>query len=246
MLSTPETFDVELVAASLMTPRVRLLTFERVGGAPFPFRAGQWVQLRVPAPGGAGEVLKRAYSIASPPDGGRFELAVTHVEHGPGSEFLHALRVGDVLQAFGPQGHFVRPLETAVPALLVATGSGVAPFRAMVHDAARAGRTEPMWLLFGVRTPDDVLWADELRALAREHPWFRLEVTLSRPPSDWTGRTGYVQEHVRVLWEALVAQSARPPDAWMCGVKVMLDEVRVILREELGLPRQRVHAESYG
>lgn len=247
MLPSPETFEVRLVAASMMTSRVRAMTFERVGGAPFHFQAGQWVQLRFPVPDEKGRPLKRAYSIASPPEGtARFELAVTHVDEGPASGYLHAMAVGEVLEAMGPHGHFVRPLETSAPALFIAAGTGLAPFRAMVHDALRAGRTEPLWVLFGVRTPSDVLWEEELRALAQAHPCFRLEVTLSRPPPEWTGRSGHVQQHVRPLWEALVAASPTPPDAWLCGVKSMLDEVRGILRDELGLPRQRVHAESYG
>lgn len=245
MLPTPETFEVRLVEASMMTPRVRRMVFERVG-APFHFLAGQWVQLRFPLQDEKGRPLKRAYSIASPPDGARFELAVTHVDEGQGSGFLHELPVGGVLEAMGPHGSFIRPLETAAPALFIATGTGLAPFRAMVHDAVRAGRREPLWVLFGVRAPSEVLWEDELRALEQAHPWLRLVVTLSRPPPEWTGRTGHVQQHVRALWEELVATSATPPDAWMCGVQAMLDDVRVILRQELGLPRQRVHAESYG
>jgi ferredoxin-NADP reductase len=245
MPPAPETFEVRLVEASMMTPRVRRMVFERVG-APFHFLAGQWVQLRFPLQDEKGRPLRRAYSIASPPDGARFELAVTRVDDGPGSGFLHAMAVGDTLEAMGPQGHFIRPLEAPAPALFIATGTGLAPFRSMVHDAVRAGRQEFLWVLFGVRTPDEVLWGDELRALERAHPWFRLVVTVSRPTPEWTGRTGHVQQHVRTLWEELVAASTAPPDAWMCGVKAMLDDVRTILRGELGLPRQRVHAESYG
>lgn len=115
---------------------------------------------------------------------------MTHVDEGPGSGYLHEMAVGEVLEAMGQHGHFVRPLETSAPALFIATGTGLAPFRAMVHDALRAGRTEPLWVLFGVRTPEDVLWEAELRALAQAHPCFRLEVTLSRPPPGWTGRSG--------------------------------------------------------
>lgn len=231
----------------MMTPRVRLLTFERTGGAPFHFRAGQWVQLRMPMHDRDGQPLRRAYSIASGPDGGpRFDLAVTHIDEGPGSKHLHAMAVGDTVEALGPQGHFALPPEGPAPALYVATGTGLAPFRAMLHEALRAGHTRPMWMLVGVRTPADMLWEDELRAIEKAHPWFRLEVTLSRPPGGWAGRTGHVQQHVRSLWAELEAASPTPPEAWMCGVKVMLDEVRGILRTELGLPRQRVHAESYG
>jgi CDP-4-dehydro-6-deoxyglucose reductase len=243
----PETFQVRLVDAVMATPRVRLMTFERDGGARFHFRAGQWVTFHFPRLDEHGERLKRAYSIASPPLGtGRFELAITHVDDGPGSGFLHAMQLGDALEARGPQGTFTRALEQPAPALFVATGTGVAPFRSMLHDAVHAGRTEPLWLLFGVRAPEDILWRAELEALAAAHPFVRLEVTLSRPPTEWSGRTGHVQQHVRALWTELCAQAVTPPDAWVCGVKAMLLEVRDVFRVELGLPRQRVHAESYG
>jgi ferredoxin-NADP reductase len=243
---SPETFTVRLVDASMATSRVRLMTFEREG-APFVYRAGQWINFHLPLRDEHGQPLKRAYSIASPPQGtGRFELAITHVDEGPGSGFLHAMAKGDTLEARGPHGTFLRPLEHPAPALFVATGTGLAPFRAMVHDAVRAGRTEPLWLLFGVRTPADILWRAELEALAAAHRFVRLEVTLSRPPPDWTGRTGHVQQHVRALWAELCAQAAAPPEAWVCGVKAMLLEVREVFRRELGLERRRVHAESYG
>lgn len=241
----PETFGARLLETSMATERVRLMTFEREGG-PFHFRAGQWVNFHFPLKDEKGHPLKRAYSIASAPGGtSRFELAITHVNAGPGSEFLHAMKPGEVLEARGPQGTFLRPLDAPAPALFVATGTGLAPFRAMVHDAIAAGRKERLWVLFGVRAPQDVLWEAELRALEKAHPFFRLEVTLSRPPPDWSGRRGHVQEHVRALWAELAALEPAP-DAWICGVKKMLLEVRDVLRKELGLPRARVHAESYG
>jgi ferredoxin-NADP reductase len=244
--SSAETFAVRLVEAARASERVRLMTFEREGGEAFHFQAGQWVSLRFPLKDKKGHPLQRAYSIASPPKGTpRFELAVTHVDAGPGSEYLHAMKPGAVLEARGPQGTFVRPLKAPAPALFVATGTGLAPFRAMVHAAIAAGRTERMWVLFGVRTPQDILWEDELRALEKTHPFFRLEVTLSRPPPEWTGRRGHVQEHVRALWGELSALSP-PPDVWMCGVKKMVLEVRDVFRKELGLERARVHVESYG
>ncbi|MEW5738031.1 MAG: FAD-dependent oxidoreductase [Myxococcota bacterium] len=244
--SPPETFHARLVESSSPTDRVRFMTFEREDGRPFHFRAGQWLNFHFPLKDQKGHPLKRAYSIASPPRATpRFELAITHVDAGPGSEYLHAMKPGDTLEARGPQGTFVRPLDAPAPALFVATGTGLAPFRSMVHDAIAAGRREPLWVLFGVRTPRDILWEAELRALEKSHPFFRLEVTLSRPPPEWSGRTGHVQEHVRALWGELSALGP-PPDAWICGVKKMLLEVRDIFRKELGLERARVHTESYG
>jgi NAD(P)H-flavin reductase len=72
----------------------------------------------------------------------------------------------------------------------------------------------------------------------------RLEVTLSRPDADWTGRRGYVQTHVRELWAELVTHGES--EAYVCGVLKMLNDVRAVLKGELGLDRHHIHAESYG
>ena len=75
------------------------LTFERTDGMPFDFAAGQWVNLHLPLPSGE---IKRAYSIASDPDGSpRFQLAITRVDGGPGSTYLHELAIGARLNVVG-------------------------------------------------------------------------------------------------------------------------------------------------
>src|SRR5512144_2508712 len=83
-------FEARLASARRLAPAVRELVFERVDGEPFRFDPGQWVNLVIPLPEGE---IKRAYSIASPPEEGstRFELAITRVTGGPGSQFLHEL-----------------------------------------------------------------------------------------------------------------------------------------------------------
>lgn len=241
----PETFPARLVESRPLGPRVRHLTFERTDGKPFDFQAGQWVQVVLPLTDEKGRALRRSYSIASPPLGSaRFELAVTKVEGGPGSTFLTGAPVGLTLDVKGPAGTFVRPLADPKASLFIATGTGVAPFRSMIHDALAAGRTEPLWLLFGVRTPEELLFGDELEALARQHACLRVLPSLSRPPPEWTGLAGYVQTHVKAVWQELTASQ---PDAkaYICGVKKMLTASREVLRVELGVERRQVHLEAY-
>lgn len=239
----PETFQATLVAAQALTPRVRGLVLERDDGRPFSFRAGQWVSLVLPVADAQGRPLRRSYSVASVPAASpRFELAVTKVEGGPGSTFLHEAPVGTRLEVKGPQGTFLRPVD-AGPSLFVATGTGVAPFRGMLHDALAAGRTEPLWVLFGVRTERDALFRDELDALALAHPNVRLLLTLSRPPEGWRGRSGYVQAHALSAWQELAAHGR--PQAYICGVKKMLLEVREVLKAQGGAERQQLHLERY-
>jgi CDP-4-dehydro-6-deoxyglucose reductase len=244
------TFDVRLLLSRPLSPSVRELVFERVDGAPFVFEAGQWVSLALPIAGGE---LRRAYSIASPPrDSPRFELAVTLVPEGPGSTYLHTASPGAVLQATGPQGFFTRPLHQAPPALFVGTGTGVAPLRSMLGSAIAHGHEAPMCLLFGARNREETLYREEFQAMERLHPHVEVHVTLSRPDGGWEGRRGYVQLHVRDLYEGLVARGAPgsgtplgAPHVFVCGLERMVGSVRELLRKDMGLPRACVHTERY-
>lgn len=239
----PETFEATLVSTRLVTPRVAELVFERSDGQPLTFRSGQWVSLVLPLLDEKGRPRRRAYSLASVPGTGpRFELVVTRVDDGVGSTWLHGAPVGTRLEVKGPQGTFQRAAD-AGPSLFVATGTGVAPFRGMVHDALAEGSQAPLWVLFGVRSPADALYREEFEALERAHPRLRFLLTMSRPPPEWTGRQGYVQTQVLELWKELATHGR--PHAYLCGVKKMLLEVREVLKAQGGAQRQQLHLESY-
>lgn len=237
-------FDSRLVAARNLSPNVRELVLERSDGAPFLFDPGQWVNLVLPLPSGE---LKRAYSIASAPAGSpRFEVAVTRVTGGPGSEFLHELPEGAELRAIGPQGLFTRNSAEESPSLFIATGTGVTPLRSMMQAALREGIKTPLWLLFGARREEDLLYRDEFEAWTREYPNVRYEVTLSQGSPAWTGRRGYVQQHVPELIKDLRAKvSPIEPHAYVCGLERMVSSVRELLRTDLSVPRKHVHTERY-
>lgn len=242
----PPTFEARLTSARMLAENVRELRFERVDGAPFEFAAGQWVNVHVPAAPGAEAEIKRAYSIASAPDGTPgFELAVTHVQGGPGSTFLHGLAIGATLSVVGPQGFFSRPLDKAQPSLFVATGTGLTPLRSMIHAALNAKHPMPMSLVFGVRTEADLLYRTELEALSARHPGLRVAFTLSRGAESWTGRRGYVQTHAQELFQALEGLGLGRPHVYACGLAKMVSAVRDLLRKEMQLPRELVHTERY-
>ena len=224
--------------ARLLSPKVRELTFDP--GPDFRFRAGQWVSLKVPS-GAPDQPHARSYSIASAPrDDGTFDLAVTLVESGPGSTFLHTMAVGDTVPAADPTGFFTLPDALARPLLFVGTGTGVAPLRAMIESLDALAGPPPVTLLFGVRSREDILYANEFAARAERDPRFRFEPTLSRPDRDWTGRTGYVQTHFAELLTDV-------PDAavYVCGLNAMVRDARDVLRKTLGLPRDRVQSERF-
>jgi ferredoxin-NADP reductase len=239
----PETFEARLVAAKNLTPWVRELVLERVDG-PLLYDPGQWVNLVLPLPEGE---AKRAYSIASAPDGSpRFEIAVTRVQDGPGSNFLHEIPLGTTLHAIGPHGLFTRAPDDVTPALFVATGTGVTPLRAMMQAALARGSTAPMWLLFGARYEEDILYREELEGWTRLHPNVRYAITLSRAADGWTGARGYVQSHVPALYHELAeASSGAAPHVYVCGLERMVKSVRELARGQLGVDRKHVHTERY-
>jgi len=236
-------FDVRLARARSIAPAVRHLVFERTDGGVFDFAPGQWVNLLMPTPGGE---IKRSYSIASAPEGtGSFELAVTRVEGGPGSSYLHAIEPGATLRAVGPQGLFTREASDAAPALFVATGTGIAPFRSMLRAGIAARSGAVMWIVFGVRFEEDILYRDEIEAIARENPNVRFEVTLSRGAEGWAGRRGHVQAHVPEMLAGLAEKAGAAPHVYICGLDRMVSAVKELCRKELGVDRKRVHVERY-
>lgn len=242
-MPAPPRFSADLVRAEALTPHVRRLVFARREPGPLAFAPGQWVNLFMPiAPGEA--PLRRAYSIASPPSAdGTFELAVTRVEGGPGSNFLHALAVGSTLEVEGPQGFFTRDPAFASPTLFVATGTGYTPLRSMLLAAAAAGSTTRTHLVLGTRHEHDLLYREEIEALAARHPWFTHTFTLSRPSDAWGGARGYVQAHVAGALTDLATHGE--PHVFACGLQRMVSAVRELVRKELEFPRERMHAERF-
>jgi CDP-4-dehydro-6-deoxyglucose reductase, E3 len=245
----PAKFDARLRATRRIAPSVRELVFERSDGQPMTFEPGQWLNVQLPAGHGNGKPV-RPYSIASAPDGSsRFELAVTRVDGGYASTWLHGLDPGVVLSFFGPLGFFTRAATFAAPSLMIATGTGVTPLRSMLHAAVARGTNAPMWLVLGVRYPEDVLYQGEMSSLLTAHSHVRFEPTLSQAPAAWTGRRGYVQAHVRDLWDALLKDAAdhghAEPHAYVCGRKGMVSAVSDLLRKELGLRSEQLHSERY-
>jgi NAD(P)H-flavin reductase len=229
--------NARVTSSRPLSPSVQGIALE-LGPERLEFQAGQWIDVEVPTAGGS---EKRAYSLASPPHASELEIAVTLVPGGTVSPALHGLAPGSEIVVDGPHGFFTRsgPLS-AEPALLVATGTGLAPFRSMLLDAQTSAVAQPpITLLFGCRSEADILWREELEGLARAGR-IRLEITLSRPGAGWRGRTGYVQHHVAEL-----ARELGRPHVFICGLNRMVSEVRAVCKQELGYARSHIHSERY-
>src|ERR671934_1140307 len=152
---------------------------------------GQHVDVRLTADDGY--QAQRSYSIASAPDGSRVELTVERLADGEVSPYLtDALRPRDLLELRGPiGGWFVWQPGDQTPVQLLGGGSGVVPLMAMVRTRNANGSTTPMRLVYSTRTPDTVLYGDELRRLAERDPTLRVELVYTRrAPAGWDGPVG--------------------------------------------------------
>jgi ferredoxin-NADP reductase len=214
---------------------VRHFVFEVEGSAPLCFVPGQFASLTAEIDGSP---ITRAYSFASAAGGSRFELCLNRVAEGKFSPFLFDLQPGDQVQMTGPWGGFIfrQPVEDSI---LIATGTGIVPFRAMLQEQLSRDSSHTFTLLFGVRYECSLLYREEFEQLAREHSNFRFWPTLSRPDPGWTGRTGHVQAH---LFEA--TGERRDVNVFICGLAAMVDDVRSILKAS-GFDRKRIICEKY-
>ena len=218
-----------------IAPNTRHFVFETPEVEELYFVPGQFVSFTESL---QGKKITRPYSIASPPDGNRFEICLNLVEDGFFSPYLFGMKPGDTLEMSAPLGYFVLR-NPGKDAIFVATGTGIAPFRSMLHAYLGQGDQKELTLVFGVRYEQGLLYRNEFERLEKDHANFRFRPTLSRPGPDWKGRTGHVQSH---LLEAI--GDRRDLDVYICGLKLMVDDVRAILKG-LGFDRKQIIFEKY-
>lgn len=171
---------------------VMAITLQPPPGQTLEHLAGQYVDVLLP------RGVRRSYSLARPaaPDGS-IELHVRRREAGLfTSQVFDRLKPRDMLRLEGPFGNFGPRGDAQRPALLLATGTGFAPIKAMVEQAIAAGAQRLMTLYWGGRQPADLYLDGLCRRWAGEHPWFGYVPVLSRATAahGWNGRTGHVHE----------------------------------------------------
>ena len=235
-----QTFTARLVRSAALSELTKHLEFEMQVVPRFGFVAGQWLSFKTNM--SDGEEITRAYSIASSPsDGNRFALCLNRVQDGFMSNFLCDMKEGDEILCQGPFGDFILrpPMRDTV---FIATGTGIAPFRSMLHwllcDESRH-QGKQLWLVFGNRTEKDIYYHDEFFGLAQEHENFHYLPTLSRGGPDWQGLRGYVQEHV-----SAIARGGTDMHAYICGLDKMVKANRELLKS-LGWDRKSILYEKY-
>ncbi len=241
-------FPLRLIGSRMLAPSVRHLDFARDDGLPLDFIPGQFIQVHFNYPDGT--ATKRSYSLATMHDhalapGEAVEIAVSYVPGGAATALFTALDEGQQIQASGPYGRFcLLPSDANQRYLLIGTGTGVTPYRAMLPQLAQLMDTRgvEVVLLFGARTPEELIYGEDFYAFAAAHPNFRFVPCFSRElPADAHAdvRRGYVQQALE--------EFAPHPDrdiAYLCGNPNMVDSAFEALKAH-GLPIPHVRREKY-
>lgn len=209
----------------------------------FSYKPGQFVTLELPVDG---RTLRRSYTISSSPSRPyTLSITVKRVPKGWVSNWLHDTMVpGFELELIGPHGHFTCVDRPAARLLFIAGGSGVTPAMSMLRWLADTGCAADIVLINNVRTPDDVIFGQELQHLSsRLGDALRLAVVPSRvsPGQSWNGPTGHFSEALL----RLLAPDFLEREVFVCGPAGYMAMIRTLLQAR-GFPMARYHEESFG
>jgi ferredoxin-NADP reductase/DMSO/TMAO reductase YedYZ heme-binding membrane subunit len=241
--------ELRVIGMTAETPSVRTFRLAPADGGPIPFafRAGQFLNLMVDIDG---KPVSRSYTIASPPTrDSHIELTIKREENGQVSRFLHDMLMnGHTVEVSAPAGRFsfdplqkVNAAQDETGVLLVAGGVGITPVMSILRDLTDRRWSGNIDLVFSVRTPADIIFADELRLLTTRHPNLHVHLTITREvPADWSGPRGRITAD---MLRSLVPDLTSRP-AFICGPDAMAQAAR----EELvkaGVPAERIKLESF-
>ena len=233
----------------MLAPTVAHLSFVRDDGQPLDFVPGQFVQVHFEYADGT--ATKRSYSLATIHNhalapGDAVEIAVSYVAGGAATALFEGLDEGGRIEASGPFGRFcLAPTDANARYLLIGTGTGITPYRAMLPqlERAMAERGVEVVVLAGARTPQELLYGDEFRAFAEAHPAnFRFVPCFSRELPDAPHadvRHGYVQQFL-----AAFEPNAGTDIAYLCGNPNMVDACFDALKTA-GLAVPQIRREKY-
>jgi ferredoxin-NADP reductase len=224
------------------TPRVKTFTLALPNW--LPHRAGQHYDVRLTA--SDGYQAQRSYSIASEPErAGEIDITVERLEDGEVSSYLHdVLVMGDLVELRGPiGGYFVWDAGLGGPLLLIGGGSGIVPLMAMVRHRAAAGSKVPTRVLYSSRTPEDVIYFDELESLRSANAGLEVFHTFTRSqPPGWTG-------YARRIDNAMLSEVSKPfgknAQVFICGPTLLVESAANGL-VQIGIPAAHVRTERFG
>ena len=219
---------------------VMRMTLQLPANDKFVYHAGQFVEFLLR------DGARRSYSMANAPhtqgDGLGLEL---HIRHMPGGKFTDqvfgTLKEKDILRIEGPYGSFYLREDSAKPMVLLASGTGFAPVKAILEQMQFKGITRPAALYWGGRRPSDLYMDDWVKARLKEMPHLTYVPVVSNalPQDNWTGRTGFV--HQAVLQDL---PDLSGHQVYACGAPVVVESAHVDY-VKAGLPEEEFFADSF-
>jgi len=222
------------------TASTRTLRMMPADGSLPLFQAGQYVSIIVHS---NGVTTSRAYTISSSPGKSHLDITVRRKNEGFVSAYLlDHVKKGDILEATGPHGTFYyEPLMDSEQLVFLAGGSGVTPFMSMIREVVEQKLPLKIHLLYGSRSSDDIIFADELKQIASTHPNIKVDFVISEPPTGWSGLCG-------LLDAGTILSAVKPVEGktfYICGPAPMHGLCEGAL-ESIGVPHRRIRKEAYG
>ena len=218
-----------------LAPDVRAVFLKIPTTERLQFLPGQYIDILLKDGG------RRGFSLANIP--GEDALLELHIKRVPGGVFtghvFSAMKEKDILRFEGPLGTFFIRQESTRPLLMVATGTGFAPIKAMLESLFAQGCIRPIHFYWGVRHPEDFYYQDLLREWQARHDHFQVTRIVSRPDASWSGATGYVTAQVIHDFP-----DASPLDAYICGHPDMVFSLSAAL-QEAGLNPEHIYADAF-
>ena len=222
-------------------PDVAVLRLQLPANQNLQYRAGQYVEFILR------DGARRSYSMANAPHAvGSPPSIELHLRHMPGGKFTEhvfsAMKERDILRMEGPFGSFFLREEADKPLILLASGTGFAPIKAIVQQLQHKGSQRPAVLYWGCRRKADLYQHDWCLQAAAEMQNLRYVPVLSEPAADdgWSGRTGFVHRAVMADWPDLSGHQV-----YACGVPVMVDSAQRDFVQRCGLPAEEFYADAF-
>ena len=207
----------------------------------FRYHAGQYIEFILR------DGARRAYSMANAPhtqEGGPgVEL---HIRHMPGGQFTDhvfgAMKEKEILRVEGPFGSFFLREDSAKPIVLLASGTGFAPIKALLEHMRHKGITRPATLYWGGRRPADLYMDAWVQERLADMPNLKYVPVISNalPEDNWTGRTGFVHKAVMQDYPDLSGHQV-----YACGAPIVVDSARAEYGTQCKLPPEEFFADSF-
>jgi propane monooxygenase reductase subunit len=237
----PRTVSARVTAVEPLTHDITRLCLTVEDDAPFSFKAGQYVDIRIP---GGGEDEHRSFSMANlAAEAGELEFMIKRYPGGRFSGLLgdDGIKAGDELQVTGPYGVFTLRASSPRRLVFIGGGAGMAPILCLLRSMAEAGVERPATFYYGARTPTDLFHLDELAELAGRLPGLTFVPALSEAGNGdgWTGEAGLITDVVERMEDDLAEV-----DAYLCGPPPMVDAAIAML-EAKGVPESHIYFDKF-